>query len=69
MGAIIGGRAKTKKVKTVIKYLIITYLSNDEVKYIGFEAEGLVGVGALQILNNYKMNSLAKPTQNQTIDL
>ena len=52
-----------------IKYLIITYLSNDEVKYIGFEAEGLVGVGALQILNNYKMNSLAKPAQNQTIDL
>ena len=69
LGAIIGGRAKTKKVKTVIKYLIITYLSNDEVKYIGFEAEGLVGVGALQILNNYKMNSLAKPVQNQTIDL
>ena len=37
--------------------------------HIGFEAEGLVGVGALQILNNYKMNSIAKPAQNQTIDL
>lgn len=37
LGAVIGGRAKTKKVKTVTNYLIITYNSDNELKYIGFD--------------------------------
>ena len=38
LGAIIGGRAKTKKIKTVTKYLIITYMNNqNELAYIGFD--------------------------------
>ena len=38
LGAIIGGRAKNKKVKTVTQYLIITYTGeNGELKYIGFD--------------------------------
>lgn len=38
LGAIIGGRAKTKKIKTVTKYLIITYTNNQgEISYIGFD--------------------------------
>lgn len=38
LGAVIGGRAKTKKIKTVTKYLIITYMNNqNELTYIGFE--------------------------------
>lgn len=40
LGAIIGGRAKTKKVKTITKYLIITYKNNqDEIAYIGFDIQ------------------------------
>lgn len=37
LGAMIGGRAKTKKVKNVTTYLIITYSSDNELKYIGFD--------------------------------
>lgn len=38
VGAIIGGRAKKKKVKNEVhSYLIITYQSDSEIKYIGFE--------------------------------
>lgn len=39
VGAMIGGRAKTKKVKTVTNYLIITYISDGELKYIGFDTK------------------------------
>lgn len=38
LGAVIGGRAKTKQIKTVTKYLIITYMNNqNQLAYIGFE--------------------------------
>ena len=37
IGAVIGGRAKNKKVKTVTKYLIITYLGDTEPKFIIFD--------------------------------
>ena len=37
VGAIIGGRAKQKKIETVNKYLIITYLKDGEAAYIGFD--------------------------------
>ncbi len=39
LGAIIGGRVKTKKVKTTTNYLIITYKSENELKYIGFDIQ------------------------------
>lgn len=38
LGAVIGGRAKEKKSKKMYQYLIITYESNGEIKYIGFDA-------------------------------
>lgn len=38
LGAIIGGRVKNKKVKTITQYLIITYTGEQgELKYIGFD--------------------------------
>lgn len=38
LGAMIGGRAKTKKVKTTTQYLIITYTGEQgDLKYIGFD--------------------------------
>lgn len=47
LGAIIGGRAKTKQIKTVTKYLIITYMNNqNQLAYIGFE-----------ILNGFALSS------------
>lgn len=39
LGAIIGGRVKTKKVKTTTNYLIITYKNENELKYIGFDIQ------------------------------
>lgn len=37
LGAIIGGRAKNKKMQTITQYLIITYTEeHEELKYIGF---------------------------------
>lgn len=37
LGAMIGGRAKAKKTKTVLTYLLITFKNEDEIKYIGFD--------------------------------
>lgn len=37
LGAIIGGRAKKKAIKTYSSYLIITYKDNGNIKYIGFD--------------------------------
>ena len=37
LGAIVGGRAKEKKSKTVTHYFVITYRSDEEIKYISFE--------------------------------
>ena len=38
LGAMIGGRAKQRNLKTVTKYLIFTYNSDGEVKYVAFDA-------------------------------
>ena len=37
LGAIVGGRAKTKKTKTLSYYVIFTYLKDQHVEYISFE--------------------------------
>lgn len=37
LGAVIGGRARNKKVKTNTNYLIITYTNEGELKYLGFD--------------------------------
>lgn len=37
LGAIIGGRAKKKSIKTYSSYLIITYKDGESIKYIGFD--------------------------------
>lgn len=37
LGAIVGGRAKEKKSKTITHYLCVTYNSDGEIKYISFE--------------------------------
>jgi hypothetical protein len=40
LGALIGGRTKTKTDKTIRSYLIITYQSDNETKYMAFSVTG-----------------------------
>ncbi len=40
LGAMIGGRAKEKTITTITNYLIITYIRDNDIDYIGFEIEG-----------------------------
>lgn len=61
IGAMIGGRAKKKTVKSEIhNYLIITYQSPD-IKYMGFEI-GLSMASANTYINEFKSRNLAKST-------
>ncbi|PJJ30543.1 hypothetical protein [Lacrimispora celerecrescens] len=42
LGAIVGGRAKTKKTRTLSYYIIFTYTKEDRVEYISFEIASAV---------------------------
>lgn len=42
LGAMIGGRVEEKKTTTTMHYLIITYLKDGEVSYVGFDVSGNV---------------------------
>ena len=58
LGAIIGGRAKTKKVKTVIQYLIITYTDNKgELAYIGFDIKNNPPSAAKLVKEFWELNT------------
>ena len=62
LGAIIGGRAKTKKVKTSTDYLIITYRSDEELKYIGFDTKNNPP-SAVKLVNEFKQNNSSSGVQ------
>ena len=48
LGAIIGGREKSKTKKKISSYLIITYINNqEELTYIGFDATNNFSVGKI----------------------
>lgn len=54
LGAVIGGRAKTKKIKNTTQYLIITYLNNqEEISYIGFDATKNI-LDANKLVNEFR---------------
>lgn len=46
IGALIGGRAKEKKTQQIFSYLIFTYLSEGDMKYIAFNATNSVFIAA-----------------------
>lgn len=46
IGALIGGRAKEKKTQQIFSYLIFTYLSGEDMKYIAFNATNSVFIAA-----------------------
>ena len=67
LGAIIGGRAKTKKNATATKYLIFTYLADNDVKYLGFiltnNSEELLArkiVNEFVQIKKYNLNAMAQ---------
>ena len=55
VGAMIGGRAKQKQTKKVTNYLIITYMNDDEIKYIAYELF-VVSADIYKIINDFKVN-------------
>lgn len=61
LGAIIGGRAKEKKSKTISNYLIFTYKSDDEIKYIGFDASFSVAM-AKEFVKEFQKNNTGSGT-------
>lgn len=62
LGAVIGGRAKAKKIKNTTNYLIITYQNGDELKYIGFDTQNNPR-SALKLVNEFKKNPLCSKVQ------
>lgn len=62
LGAVIGGRTKTKKVKTVTNYLIITYNSDGALKYLGFDTKNNPQ-SAGKLVDEFKKNSTTQGMQ------
>lgn len=63
LGAMIGGRAKQKKVKKISTYLIITYMDSDNnVKYIGFDVTDSIFVANnfVKAFKSTRINNVAK---------
>lgn len=58
LGAAIGGRAKTKDVRTVTQYLIITYKNEQsQPAYIGFDATGNPHIAAQLVYEFKRLNT------------
>lgn len=64
LGAMIGGRAKQKTTKTSSNYLIITYKSDNEIKYMGFDVTN--SLKAFKFVDEFREN---RPNSTETIEL
>lgn len=62
LGAMVGGRAKKKESRTYTHYLIFTYVSDEEIKYISFLAYG----NLTQFITDFKQHN---HNNNATITL
>lgn len=58
LGAIVGGRAKQKKSKTVYRYLIFTYTKDESVDYISFDVSTTFSQ-AMKICSSFKNGSVS----------
>ena len=54
LGAAIGGRSKVKEIKNFEKFLIFTYLDNNETKYITFSIPQKFMKEALKLINDFQ---------------
>ena len=72
LGAIIGGRAKDRKVKTTTKYLIITYLKDDDVKLLCFvinkQIDPFSELNSTTFLNEYMKNKIKSVKEKGTVE-
>lgn len=64
IGAMIGGRTKKKTNSTAKNYLIFTYLKDDNIQYISFDATN--SLSAMKFVNEFKKSN---PNRNTTIEL
>ena len=65
LGAMVGGRAKKKETRTYTRYLIFTYVSDGEVKYITFSEFG----NSKDILKDYKAYSQSNTAATAIVNL
>ena len=65
LGAMIGGRAKEKKSRTVSTYFIITYASENGIQYIGFDVTNNYAKAG-KIVDEFKKSNL---NSGHTVDL
>ena len=54
LGAAIGGRSKVKEIKNFSKFLIFTYLDNNETKYITFSIPQKFMQEVLKLINDFQ---------------
>lgn len=66
LGAIVGGRAKKKKMKNTSKYLIFTYLKAENINYISFDVTKN-WIKANNIVNKFKKSN--KKAEIKTVEL
>lgn len=62
LGAIVGGRAKKKNIKTINRYLIFTYLKEGNIDYISFDVTNN-WTKADNIVNKVKKNNVLAKTK------
>ena len=68
LGAMVGGRVKTKEDRSVTNYLVFTYLKEGEVKYIAFDVTSNVSKGKYYV-ELFKKHNVKEYTQAQEITL
>jgi len=72
LGAIIGGRAKDRKVKTTTKYLIITYMKDEEVKLLCFVINPQIDpwseLNSMAVFNEYNNAKIKNVLKTGTIE-
>ena len=72
LGAMFGGRAKTHKLTTKTKYLIITYFKDEEVKLLCFVINNKIDpwseLNSMSILNEFNKNKIKSVKEKGTIE-
>ena len=68
IGAMIGGRAKERTSVVSTYYLVITYKSGEEIKYVAFEITGPSIASANKLVNMFKQSWNSR-TEDAAIDL
>ena len=68
LGALIGGRTKTKEIKNTTTCLIFTYLKDEKIDFIAFDTTYNIP-NALNFVKEYQIINNLKPKETKKIDL